>query len=400
MTTQEAFTIILEIVDTILSKMYDIGEWRRRFISEVSILFIGIKGRKNFLQMERIGQYSEKTYRNNFNERFDFLKMNSTLIDEVCSDQKIIVFDPTYLSKSGKHTPEVGMFYSGSAGMSKRGIEIGVLCVVDVKQNTAYSLESVQTPASIKGASQDQTQTDHYIQVIKERVAVIKSHSSILVVDGWFSKKKFVDAMIAMDLEMVSKMRIDANLSYKYNGPKNVGRGRPRLYEGKIDLSNIDRRRLKYQYTQDNMEVLSGVVYSHGLKRYVKIVILEFYGVNEKKVRQMILFSTNLESKAQDIVTNYRSRFQIEFLIRDSKQYTGLQTCEARSADKLHFHHNMSLFATSLARATIRKQHGNHVEIILSVGDIQTEINNELLVNLFISMSEIDPELIKNKLNY
>jgi hypothetical protein len=80
MTTQEAFTIILEIVDTILSKMYDIGEWRRRFISEVSILFIGIKGRKNFLQMERIGQYSEKTYRNNFNERFDFLKMNSTLI--------------------------------------------------------------------------------------------------------------------------------------------------------------------------------------------------------------------------------------------------------------------------------------------------------------------------------
>ena len=148
------------------------------------------------------------------------------------------------------------------------------------------------------------------------------------------------------------------------------------------------------------MEVLSGVVYSHGLRRYVKIVVLEFYGIKEKKVRQMILFSTNLESKAQDIVTNYRARFQIDFLIRDSKQYTGLQTCEARSINKLHFHHNMSLFATSLAKATIRKQQGNHEEIILSVGDIQTEINNELLVNLFISMSEIDPELIKNKLDY
>ena len=108
-------------------------------------------------------------------------------------------------------------------------------------------------------------------------MAVIKSHSSILVVDAWFTKKKFVDAMAAMDLEMVSKMRCDVNLSYKYNGPKNVGRGRPRLYEGKIDLSNIDRRRLKYQYAQDNMEVLSGIVYSHELKRYVKIVVLEFY---------------------------------------------------------------------------------------------------------------------------
>ena len=103
--------------------------------------------------------------------------------------------------------------------MSKRGIEIGVLCVVDIKQNTSYSIESVQTPASTKGTAQDQTQTDHYIQVIKERVAVIKSHSSILVVDGLFSKKKFVDAMAALDIEMVSKMRCDASLSYKYNGP-------------------------------------------------------------------------------------------------------------------------------------------------------------------------------------
>jgi hypothetical protein len=38
----------------------------------------------------------------------------------------------------------------------------------------------------------------------------------------------------------------------------------------------------------------------------------------------------------------YRLRFQIEFLYRDAKQFTGLNDCQARSPSKLNFH-NMSL---------------------------------------------------------
>jgi hypothetical protein len=50
------------------------------------------------------------------------------------------------------------------------------------------------------------------------------------------------------------------------------------------------------------------------------------------------------------VVRYYRSRFQIEFLYRDAKQFTGLTSCQARSEDKLDFHFNAALTAVNLAK--------------------------------------------------
>ena len=47
----------------------------------------------------------------------------------------------------------------------------------------------------------------------------------------------------------------------------------------------------------------------------------------------------------------YKARFQIEFLFRDAKQYTGITHCQARSENKLYFHFNCSLTSVSLAKA-------------------------------------------------
>ena len=46
----------------------------------------------------------------------------------------------------------------------------------------------------------------------------------------------------------------------------------------------------------------------------------------------------------------YRSRFQIEFLYHDAKQYTDLNHCQARSENKLDFHFNVSLTVVNLAK--------------------------------------------------
>jgi hypothetical protein len=45
----------------------------------------------------------------------------------------------------------------------------------------------------------------------------------------------------------------------------------------------------------------------------------------------------------------YRPRFQIEFLIRDAKQYSGLEHGQARDKNKLHFHFNLSLTNVNIA---------------------------------------------------
>jgi len=48
-------------------------------------------------------------------------------------------------------------------------------------------------------------------------------------------------------------------------------------------------------------------------------------------------------------------RYQIEFVIRDAKQHTGLTHCQARSQEKLDFHLNMSVAAVNLLRLLARK---------------------------------------------
>jgi hypothetical protein len=49
-------------------------------------------------------------------------------------------------------------------------------------------------------------------------------------------------------------------------------------------------------------------------------------------------------------VRYYRLRYQIEFVIRDAKQHTGLTHCQARSQEKIDFHLNISVAGVNLLR--------------------------------------------------
>ncbi len=130
--------------------MPGLNEWRRRFVVESLMLFLTIRGRINFLQLERYGKYDECTYRAGFEKAFDFLKFNSILVNQCCWDEVILGFDPSFLSKSGKCTPGLGYYYSGCDGAYKRGLEIGVISAIDIAQNTAYHVEAIQSPFMTK----------------------------------------------------------------------------------------------------------------------------------------------------------------------------------------------------------------------------------------------------------
>ncbi len=63
-----------------------------------------------------------------------------------------------------------------------------------------------------------------------------------------------------------------------------------------------------------------------------------------------VLISTNVEMEGEKVLTYYRLRFQIEFLIRDAKTSAGLEHCQGRSEEKLYNHWNMSLFSVSIVK--------------------------------------------------
>ena len=90
--------------------------------------------------------------------------------------------------------------------------------------------------------------------------------------------------------------------------------------------------------------------YSTAMKRNIKAVVhYPEAGGHE------IYFSADLDMAAKDIIEYYRTRFQIEFCFRDSKQFTGLNDCQARDLRKLDFAFNA--LQASVNAAKVMQQH-------------------------------------------
>src|SRR5690606_11115973 len=109
------------------------------------ILFLSIRGRINFQQLERYGKNSEQRYRMQFETPFDFLGCNSRLVKQHGSGQYIIALDPSFIAKSGKKTPGICYFWSGQAARTKRGLELLGMAAINVDNHTGFHLDVTQT---------------------------------------------------------------------------------------------------------------------------------------------------------------------------------------------------------------------------------------------------------------
>jgi len=104
-----------------------------------------------------------------------------------------------------------------------------------------------------------------------------------------------------------------------------------------------------------------------------------------------VFFSTDTEMSAKDIMDFYRTRFQIEFLLRDGKQFTGLTHCQSRQKEALAFHFNMSLTAINVARAFARQDESG-----LSVANVKTLVHNAMMLRRFSVLSGKLPNRLLN----
>jgi hypothetical protein len=383
-------TSILEV-----SQFKNLNNSRKKFIKNVLISFLSIKGRINFLQLERFGEYSESTYRNQFEEKFDFFEFNKHLVSQI-SDKIIIGFDPSYLSKSGNKTHGVGYFWSGVASKVKWGIEVGGFAAIDPKLNTAFHLNAYQTPSKEELELSGMTLLAYYASLITKNATEFKKLSQYFVADAYFSKLPFLEAVNEAKLFFISRLRSDSDLKYLFNGPLTGKKGAPKKYDGKIDFKNLSMKHFNLDYQDDAMRVYGAIVYSVAFKRKIKIAVVN-YLKNDKITATKIYFSTNLKQETLEIVNFYKARFQLEFVFRDGKQFVGTNTCEARSENKIDFHVNASLTAVNLAKVDWFSNENNHKKPF-SIADYKTHFNNELLINRFISLFGIKPNKPKNRI--
>src|SRR4051794_32660833 len=149
--------------------------------------------RYNFLTLSRYGGYSDRAIREQFAKPLPFVELFDALYRPLQQKECILAFDPTFVSKAGKHTPGVYKFWNGSHQRAEKGLEAGVLSLIDVDDRMAYHIEATQTevvaehPAA--GATADDGTKglmDQYATMITSHKATLQSYSSVVVVDGYF----------------------------------------------------------------------------------------------------------------------------------------------------------------------------------------------------------------------
>ncbi len=371
-----------------------------------------MSGRANFTNLSRYSDLCEKTYRRQYQRSFNFIKFNSLLIEQGIGNTVpiILAVDCSFISKSGKHTYGLDNFYHGSASKTEEGLEISAMAVVDVSRNISYSLSVQQTPATKatlvahqeKETEPETTRINYYLEQLEATVPYLPSSVKHIVTDGFYSKIKWVNGVINLQLHAIGKLRRDANLRYLYQG-EYCGRGRPRKYAGKVDFTKQDQLELVTQL-DDGVNLYTAIVWSMSLKRLIRLVYIH-KNSGSSCGTYALLFSTDLQLDAYSIYIYYKARFQIEFLFRDSKQFTGLEDCQARDLTKLDFHFNSCLTALNLSKLDALEQNdcsGNHRQenVVFSMASYKRRALNHHLLELFINKLGLESTLIKSHPNY
>ena len=366
-----------------------IKECHRKFIMNVLTCFLSIKGKINFLQMERFSNKCEQYFRINFENKFNFQGFNMAMIRERIKES-IVAFDPSYIRKSGKKTYGLGTYWSGSAGATKRGLEICGFAAVDVGLNTAFHLNAIQTPKS-----KEVNLLHYYCMIIRENYRYFKELTSYLVADSYFAKSEVVQTITSLGMHFISRLRDDAVLFYLNREPRTGKRGAPKKYAGRVKSSEPDMSYFTLCCQTDELEIYNAIVYCRAFKQNVNLSIAVFYK-NGKEMARKLYFSTDLKMGGMKIVSYYRSRFQIEFLYRDAKQHCGLEDCQARSKNKLDFHFNAALTAVNVAKIHWLDTRKSDSEPF-SMANFKTLCHNKLLLERFFSVFAINPNSAKNQ---
>jgi hypothetical protein len=367
---------------------------------------LALRGRVTGRNLSRYCEYAERTIARQFRAPFDWPDFHQRVITIALDPRSALISaqDASFMPKSGKQTFGLGYFFNGCANRAEPGLEISTLAVVDVTRRCAFTLAVAQTPPGNADRKKDkrveETRRDfyqHQLHAQRHRLpATIRYHC----VDGYFAKQKYMAEVVALQLHPITKLRPDANCVFLYTGPHLKRRGRRRKYDGKVNFHDLSRfEALGTLADKPHINLYTALVWHVSLKRQLRLVVL----VNRKeatKPRYIVWASTDLALDGHKLVELYVARFQIEFLFRDSKQFSGLTDCQSRAESVLDFHFNAALATLNLARAEELRAQPTLKPHVFSMASWKQRHFNERLLDVFIDNLALDPMWVKNHPSY
>ena len=252
----------MRLIESVLGKVVGANRWQRKFIEVILELILMVPGKATFRNLSRYSGYHEKTFARGFARAYDWTALNHAAIREVipATHEQALVMDASFIGKSGRATYGLEQFWNGCAARAERGLEISVLGWLDITANQAYSLSVEQTPArapqdvsepvtSRRGKGSKKAPTVSFesrvVAYLSQLRQVIQTYPlaklRYLIVDGYYSKVTFIDGVVELGLQLIGKLRADANLRYLYTGPRRPGPGAPKRFDGKVEWTELSR---------------------------------------------------------------------------------------------------------------------------------------------------------------
>ena len=400
----------MKILEQVLNKINPIRKNQKDFLLTIIPAFIASAGKKTMRNLSRYAGIVEQTIARQMAKKIDFLRLNTELIKDNKADSDLVIAaqDTSFASKSGKSTFGLGWFWNGCAGKAEKGLELCAIAVITIGQekNEALTLSARQTPSKgLKKADakkqdpREKNRIDFALDHIKDCVAsFIKLGIKYIAVDSFYAKEKYITGVVQQGFHVITKLRKDSRFLETYDGPQKA-RGRKR----KTTNTKITKKHFSLpqsvEIKNEKIELSECVAYSVAFGRKIKIVSVK--KTIGKKEAEVFLCSTDLELDAFKIYQFYTARFQIEFLFRDAKGFTGLADCQSRDSRRINYHLNVSFVALNLSRLQDAEfQKSKQISQPFSMANIARKYHVESVINHIFCMLDFDLTLIKSHPNF
>ena len=304
----------------------------------------------------------------------------------------VLAGDEVVVSKAGKKTHGVGRFYSGLAQRVIPGISFLALSLIDVKERRSYPLHIQQllpTPGvekvriSARKRSRGRPKgSKNYVKpdpILSATLCLLQgmltpiqaqiAHLQVkhIVLDCKFGNYPATWVVQQAGLHIISKMRHDAALYLPYSGDK-PSRGPTPRYGDKLLYAQLPADKLVSTYREDDYccQTYQLPAYHKDYPDLLNVVIIVKTHLITGKRAHIVLFSTDLNLSADQLVDFYRLRFQIEFNFRDAKQYWGLEDFMNVSEIALTSAVNLAFLMVNLSHILLKpyRDHDPHFSVL------------------------------------
>lgn len=334
---------------------------------------------------------SYRTIQRFFMTRIDWGQLNWMLIKSfILKDTGVILIagDATTVTKSGKETFGLGRFFSSIYSRAVPGLSFQVISLIDVERGRSWPLlleqvmpkprpATCQRAAKPKGkqpprpkgrpkGSKNKNRRDVELNTELQQVqAMLKQLLSwvgetlkpvYFVYDGAFGNNAAVQMTRQAGLHLISKLRNNSALYFQWDG-EYAGKGAPRRYGERVDYGQLPGQYLISETVEKSIRTRTyqfTAVHKTFADPLNVVVMLKRNEKNDKTAR-IILFSTDTELAAVNLVKYYRLRFQIEFNFRDAKQHWGLEDFMVTQKQAVNNAANLSLFMVNLSQVMMRQ---------------------------------------------